>query len=244
MENKEWFETWFDSPFYHILYDKRSDKEAYDFVANFFEKYLIESNSSILDLACGKGRLSRALAEKGNHVIGVDLSEESIQAAQEFANEQLQFYVHDMRKLFRTNYFDLIFNFFTSFGYFKTESENHQVLRNIHRSLKPGGMFVIDYFNFYKVAEKLVSEEIVTKQNIDFKISRKITDKDIIKNINFEYEGKKYAFQESVSAFTYSDLTRMLQQNQFEIINTVGSYSLENYDKNNSDRVILIAKKK
>ncbi|NQX98132.1 MAG: hypothetical protein HRT73_09675, partial [Flavobacteriales bacterium] len=33
-ENSEWFEDWFDSPYYHILYKNRDDKEAKDFISN------------------------------------------------------------------------------------------------------------------------------------------------------------------------------------------------------------------
>ena len=63
-ENKQWFELWFDSPFYHILYKNRNQDEANQFIDNIIEHLKIK-NVSILDMACGKGRHAYHLAEKG-----------------------------------------------------------------------------------------------------------------------------------------------------------------------------------
>ena len=75
--------------------------------------------TAMLDVACGKGRHSRFLAEKGYDVTGIDLSEYSIGEALKYEAENLHFYRHDMRLPFWINYFDYAFNFFTSFGYFQ-----------------------------------------------------------------------------------------------------------------------------
>ena len=51
-----WYESWFDSPFYHQLYKDRDNEEAARFITNLVE-YLNPANSArFLDLACGKGR--------------------------------------------------------------------------------------------------------------------------------------------------------------------------------------------
>ena len=52
-----------------------------------------------------------------------------------------------MRLPFRVNYFDLVFNFFTSFGYFETARENDNALRTLKNALRPGGRLVLDYLN-------------------------------------------------------------------------------------------------
>ena len=115
IENKcnEWFEDWFDSPYYHLLYKNRDYSEAESFIDNLISFLKPEEGSRFLDLGCGKGRHSIYLNKKGFDVTGIDLSENSIAAAKEFENEQQNFYVHDMRKLFRTNYFDCVVNLFT-----------------------------------------------------------------------------------------------------------------------------------
>ena len=74
----EWFESWFDSPFYHILYKDRDDKEAKLFLDNLINHLHPGQGAKILDVACGKGRHSLYLNRKGFTVCGFDLSKESI----------------------------------------------------------------------------------------------------------------------------------------------------------------------
>lgn len=118
---KEWFSSWFDTPYYHTLYKNRDYEEASLFIDNVSNFLKLKQSTVCWDLCCGKGRHSIYLNKKGFRVIGTDLSEQSICEANESANETLEFYQHDMRKLFRTNYFDVVFNLFTSFGYFEKE---------------------------------------------------------------------------------------------------------------------------
>ena len=120
MIEKDWFESWFDSPYYHLLYSNRDEREADLFIKNLINYINPSTKSKILDLACGKGRHSKVLADLGFDVTGIDLSENSIVSAKKMENESLHFYTHDMRFPFRANYFDYTFNFFTSFGYFNT----------------------------------------------------------------------------------------------------------------------------
>ncbi len=69
------------------------------------------------------------MAEQGFDVTGIDLAPDTIAFANQFANDHLHFYVHDMRRLLCTNCFDYAFNFFTSFGYFETQREH---LNTVH----------------------------------------------------------------------------------------------------------------
>ena len=75
---KHWYSSWFDTPFYHILYKDRDDKEAQSFMDALTYYLNISQNSTILDLACGKGRHSLYLNSIGYDVTGLDLSKQSI----------------------------------------------------------------------------------------------------------------------------------------------------------------------
>ena len=114
----EWFDTWFSSPYYHILYKNRDFKEAKDFLDNLSVFLNLKPTDHILDLACGRGRHAIYLNKKGFNVVGVDLSEENISEARKFENEKLQFFTHDMIYVFKKNSFDYIFNFFHKFWIF------------------------------------------------------------------------------------------------------------------------------
>src|SRR5258705_12665122 len=159
MAEQAWYKNWFNSPFYHKLYFERDEQEAVAFIKKLIAHLQPSPASRMLDVACGKGRHSKTLASLGFIVTGIDISPDSIAFAKKFESDNLEFYVHDMRLPFRGNYFDYAFNFFTSFGYFKTRREHDDAIRTIAKSLKPGGVFVIDYLNVHYAEDHLVHNE-------------------------------------------------------------------------------------
>ncbi|WP_341840998.1 class I SAM-dependent methyltransferase [Chitinophaga caseinilytica] len=171
---KQWFKDWFNSPYYHLLYNNRDEREASAFIDKLVDYLRPDAGALMLDVACGRGRHARYLADKGFNVTGIDLSEESIAAARKLENERLSFFQHDMRLPFRINYFDIVFNFFTSFGYFETRHENDNALRTLTNSLKPGGRLVLDYLNSPFAAAHLVPNEIKEIDDVVFDIHREV----------------------------------------------------------------------
>lgn len=241
--NKEWFADWFDSPYYHILYKNRNYNEAEQFLNNIISFLNMPTNASIVDLACGKGRHSVFLNKAGFNVVGVDLSENSIEYAKQFENNQLHFNVADLRNFNSDLKFDYAFNLFTSFAYFKTEEENKKVLTCFKNCLKPNGILLLDFFNAEKLAQHKNICESKTIDGISFNINKVIENKKIIKRIEFEVEGHDYYFQEEVQLLTLADFRLLFSQIGFTILNEFGSYQLNEFDAMNSDRLIIIAKK-
>ncbi|GGE67544.1 ubiquinone/menaquinone biosynthesis C-methylase UbiE [Pedobacter psychrotolerans] len=240
---RKWFQYWFNSPYYHILYQQRNDAEAEFFIDQLTHFLHPKPDYKALDIACGKGRHSIYLNKKGLDVTGIDLSEQSIKYARQFENNKLHFLVHDMRKLFYINYFDIALNLFTSFGYFDTEKEHIDALKTFRKCLKADGVLVLDYFNTEKIIRNLNSCEVKSLDGIAFNISKNVIEGKIIKKINFEDKGKTYNFEERVQAFSFEDFERMILKAGMTIHQTFGSYELEAFNQNTSDRLILICKK-
>ena len=185
-DTKQWFTSWFNTPFYHILYKDRDDKEAQAFMENLVSYLNIPENGTILDLACGKGRHSIYLNSIGYNVTGVDLSEESIEFAKQFENETLHFDVHDMSKPYNKQ-FDAVINLFTSFGYFENEDDNLNTIKAIKSNLKESGVGVIDFMNVNYVINNLVEENSKTIEGILFHQKRYVEKGYIVKKITFEF---------------------------------------------------------
>ncbi|MRX46078.1 SAM-dependent methyltransferase [Pedobacter puniceum] len=240
---KKWFQNWFNSPFYHILYKQRDEEEAELFIDNLCTLLKPAKDSRMLDIACGRGRHAIYLNKKGFDVTGIDLSIANIKYAHSFENSRLHFLVHDMRHLFYINYFDFAFNLFTSFGYFETEKEHINALKSFRKSLKADGKLVFDYMNSQKIINKLVLREIKEVDGIEFHISRTVKDGKIIKTIDFEHHAKPYSFKEEVRDFKLSDFERMFKLAGLEISHTFGDYQLNKFDINQSDRLIFVCKK-
>lgn len=240
---RKWFQYWFNSPYYHILYSQRNDEEA-EFLIDNLSAYLKPAlHSRILDIACGRGRHAVYLNKKGFDVTGIDLSEQSIKYAKQFEQKHLHFFVHDMRKLGYINYYDIAMNLFTSFGYFDTEKDHVSALKSFRKSIKEDGKLVIDYFNTQKIIKNLTHREVKTIEGIEFHIHKFVSEGKIIKHINFEHKGKQFAFEERVQAFMYEDFVQMFEKSGLAITETFGSYNLDPYDVTNSERLIFVCEK-
>lgn len=243
LHKEEWFRDWFNSPYYHLLYSNRDYREAEFFIDNLIRQLGLKTNARILDLACGKGRHSIYLAEKGFDVTGIDISPQSIAYASQFENDCLSFYVHDMRKPFRINYYDIVLNLFTSFGYFEREYENEQVIAAAKDALTTEGLMVIDFMNSTKVIADLIPQESKKVEGITFNIKRYLKDKAICKEIVFTDKNKHYHFGERVRALTLQDFKLYFKALKMQIVHLYGDYSLNAFDENISERLIIIAQK-
>ncbi|PKP26021.1 MAG: SAM-dependent methyltransferase [Bacteroidetes bacterium HGW-Bacteroidetes-2] len=240
-ETENWFTSWFDTPYYHILYKDRDFEEAQTFMKKITKQLHLKKDQSILDLACGKGRHAVSLNELGFEVTGIDLSPTSILYAKDFENEKLHFEVHDMCKPYPKK-FDAIFNLFTSFGYFEKEEDNYRTITAIKANLKEGGKAVIDFMNADYIIKNLIERETKTVNKITFHIHRYVKEGYIFKDISFKDNKENFHFTEKVKALTKEDFLHYFKKAGIELIDTFGNYNLDPFILKNSPRLILTFK--
>ena len=235
----EWFESWFDTEYYHILYKNRDEEEAERFVSNIAANLNLPKNSFILDLCCGKGRHAYFLNQLGYAVLGADLSDKSIASAKSSENNTLQFLVHDMRLPLEGKEFDAVLNLFTSFGYFENKSDNLNVLKSIASYLKSDGIFLIDFINVKTAVANFPLEETIQEGGIVFKINKSVQNNFIIKRIKFRDKGQDFLFEEKVQALNLNDFRSMLKEAGFEVLDVFGDYDLKPFEESYSERLII-----
>ena len=240
-DKSTWYASWFDTPFYHILYKDRDHTEAETFMHNLTNYLNIPEGGKILDLACGKGRHAVYLNSIGYDVTGVDLSENSIGFAKQFENESLHFEVHDMCKPYNEQ-FDAVFNLFTSFGYFDKDEDNLNTIKAIKADLNEFGFGVIDFMNTDYVLNNLVPEETKTVDGTTFHLKRYKENGYIVKDIAFTHEGDNYHYQEQVRAFSLEDFEALFEKAGVYLLDIFGDYKLRKFDKMESSRLIMIFK--
>lgn len=245
MPEKHWYEDWFDSSFYHKLYFDRDEAEAGGFIRKLAEVLSIRPHSKILDAACGKGRHAKTLADLGFDVIGIDLSPASIGLAKQYEQENLRFFVHDLRLPAWGNYFDYIFNFFTSFGYFRTRREHDDAMRTFSRGLRPGGTFVIDYLNVHYSEDHLIPFEKKIIEGTGYEIHRWHNNTHFFKKIHITdpFLREPIEFTEQVCKFSFGDLTDMMSFQGLQVRSIYGDYNLGPYDVRKTPRMIIVAEK-
>ena len=244
-DNPAWYKTWFDTPFYHTLYQDRNIAEAQSFLKELIKEIPILPSHSILDIACGRGRHALFLSELGYDVTGIDLSPNSIAYAQQEAKNKAlnaSFGVHDMRTGLNTQV-DMVLTLFTSIGYFDDLQDNTRAIQAFYDNLVPGGVAVIDFLHVSQIQKHLVSDEVVTKGGIKFTLKRSFKNDWIKKDISFSHEGKAYTFTERVRGLTRIDFEKICSAVGFHITKVFGNYSLKPFDAETAERLILVLQK-
>ncbi|MBM3328447.1 MAG: class I SAM-dependent methyltransferase [Calditrichaeota bacterium] len=148
--HREWFRDWSGDD-YDLVYAHRDQAEADRFVLSwpFFDD--LPQGSWCLDLGCGAGRYLRALAGKGYRVIGLDRSDTMLSKAQQNCGqfESIYFARCDLRQLpfGSPPRIGLAVSLFTSFGYFASDREHLEVLRDVAAVVQPNGILLLDLPN-------------------------------------------------------------------------------------------------
>lgn len=147
MSDAPWYKTYFGKDYLRknapVLPAERTARE----VDGIVTLLALPAGSSILDLCCGHGRHTIALAQRGYQMTGQDLSEVFLQEAQvqaEAQNVQVHWVHSDMRNVPFENEFDAVINIFTAFGYLENEEEDQKVLQQVYKALKLGGLFLME----------------------------------------------------------------------------------------------------
>ncbi|MFM2226341.1 MAG: hypothetical protein RJA07_2543 [Bacteroidota bacterium] len=239
----EWFKDWFNSKYYHILYSHRNDDEAQIFIDNLIHYLKPSPNSTMLDLACGKGRHSKYLNAKGYDVTGVDLSANSIAAAKQMETDTLHFYEHDMRKILSSNRYDYVFSFFTSMGYFDKPTDDGKQFKAMSTALKTGGSLIIDFLNTEKSKLNIVPHRVIEKEGITFNIESYFENGFFNKITSIIDGNQSFKSHEKVKGFLLADFEILLHQHGLKIVQVFGDYNLNTFNIRTSDRLIIHAKK-
>jgi SAM-dependent methyltransferase len=252
----DWFNDWFNSPYYQALYDHRDLVEAQNFVQKLTRQIPIPNNAEVLDLGCGWGRHTCALADLGYHVTGLDLSPNLIAKAKHLAEQRsqkalgsLNFEVGDMRSHHTQRNFDLVVNLFTSFGYFEDPNDDLRVLQNAGNHLKPEGYLVLDYFDPGHTLAHLVPSEIREFPQFRAQIKRRLVGQNLVKEIriqdhNMEKSDTFLEFSEKVRCYSPDELRDLLHRAGFQPIQRWNGYDLRSSAEPGPRCIWLVQKNK
>lgn len=230
----DWYKTAFRYDYLRV-YPHRNDEEAHRQVDFLVDNMDIPPSCEVLDLGCGDGRHSLELARRGYRVTGLDLSEELLERARRRTAEEgldITFIQGDMRDPPGVSAFDLVVNFFTSFGYFQEDGENARVLDAIARSLRPGGRFLMDYLNREYVISTIVPADSRTVEGMEVEQRRWISGDTsetgshvrINKQVRIREDGAERSYDESVRMYTLDELGEMMARAGLEIVQAYGDF--------------------
>jgi ubiquinone/menaquinone biosynthesis C-methylase UbiE len=237
-----WWESWFGEE-YLDLYPHR-DLATARREAVFALERLGPEPTPLLDLCCGSGLHALPFAEAGAIPVGLDYSAPQLELAHR-RNPDLRLVRGDMRALpFPAETFRSIVNFFTSFGYFRSEEDNFAVVSEIERTLVPGGRVLCDTFGPEHVLARLVPKEEKSTGGREYRIRRwwNGDSRRIEKEIEVRRGGSTSIFRESVRAYTLEELTTMFERAGLEIESAWGDFDASPVAPD-CPRLILLARK-
>jgi SAM-dependent methyltransferase len=154
--SKEWFDNeqlWRET--FPFLFPKERIASSDDTIKKALSLAKVKGKSA-LDLCCGPGRCSIALSRRGFSVTGVDRTKYLLDKARARARAtkvHIEWISADMRDFVRPESYDLALSMFTSFGYFEDRSEDEKVLSNVFKSLRPGGVFLLEMVGMETLAK-------------------------------------------------------------------------------------------
>ncbi|MEM7590317.1 MAG: class I SAM-dependent methyltransferase [Cyanobacteria bacterium P01_A01_bin.83] len=252
---KQWYEELFTN--YALNYDRESFVRGTIGECDFIEQEInYDKNTNILDIGCGTGRHAIELATRGYQVTGIDLSESQLARAKEKASAQnleIDFALHDARKLTYINKFDLVIMLCEGgFSLMETDEMNFQILRNASNALKPQGKLIFTTLNglfplFHSVKEFMASkgkEENAKYDNNSFDL---MTFRDL-HTIEIEDDlGNTKELECNERYYVPSEITWLLTTLNFQVIDIfgakLGAFSRQDKLTTEDYEMLVIAKK-
>ncbi len=244
----EWFEStdfWVD--LYPYMFKPETFERAGEEVRLILELIGVDT-PRVLDLCCGPGRHAVAMAQAGHEVTGVDLTPFLLERARERAAEagvDIEWIQADMREFVRPGAFELCINMFTAFGYFDDKDEDLLVLENIHASLAPGGVLLMDVVGKERLArifspttsEELPGESVLVQRHEIFDDWTRIRNEWILIK-----DGVIKTFEFHHTLYSGQELKERMFQAGFESVALYGDLAGDLYDTN-AKRLVAVARK-
>jgi len=245
---KEWFENeLFWRELYPYMFDEQRFATADEQVRKIIKLTGIRRDA-VLDLCCGPGRHSVALAKRGFEVTAVDRTRFLLKKARRHARStraRVEFVRSDMRDFVRPGAYRLVLNLWTSFGYFDKKGDDLRVLGNIFKSLKPGGVCVIDVFGKERLA-KIMQPATVTRSpngTLLIQMHEIFDDWTRIRNEWILIKGnraRRFRFHHTM--YSGQELSDRLQQAGFSQVKLYGDFDGQPYGPD-APRLVAVARK-
>jgi SAM-dependent methyltransferase len=187
----------------------------------------VEHGATVLDVGCGTGRQAGALAQRGYKVLGLDYSPAMLSRAADNVRDlplKPEFVQGDMAAMDFDGRFDAAYCVGTSFGYFDDE-RNIEVIRRIHRALKPHGTFLLEVLNRDHAIQRqpgmswFEGDGCLCMEETAFNY---ITSRLNVKRTMIFDDGRQRELEYGVRLFSLHELGQMLHQTGFRVVEVSG----------------------
>lgn len=250
----DWYDK--DSEFEEVFHkDTTNEKITNRTIEKILKKYKAKT---VLDLTCGAGSQVFHLLKCGLRVTGSDISKGMLKIAKKKAKQEkidIKFLRGDMRTT-HPGHFDAVITIFNAIGHL-TKTDFSKTIRNIHRNLNSGGIYVFDIINLNYVLDKdnimkMSLERMGKSGNTKIReLQHSIIDnRGILISHTIFYTQKpkqtpKVASKNTITLqlYTVHELKKILNKNGFKVVEVCGIDG-SRFNEKKTERIVITAKKK
>lgn len=235
-----------------VFYDSLMTDVPYQLWAQYLQSIFRRYNSTpetILDVACGTGNVSKALADLGYKVTGIDLSADMIQIAKSKNLPDIAFHNQGIAQLNLSSRFQAAVSLFDSINYVTDPSELALGMQKVYEHLEDNALFVFDVNTIYALENHFFDRACLSDNyNPKFVWTSEFNYADSICTVSMTFEatlnGEKVVFKEVHKQRGYSidELSSIVVGAGFELLDVFKAYKFSKPTKR-SDRVFFIGRK-
>ena len=221
------------------------------YVRNVFEKYGTGEESLILDLGCGTGSLTLALAELGYDMIGADISTDMLTVALDRAydeNKSILYLNQDMRSFELYGTVDGIVCALDGINYLQTTDDVVKCFRLVRNYLNPGALFLFDVNSEYRFKEVFAKHDYFLedygvymgwKNTYDEKSGVCEIDLTLfVENESGSYD--KYEETQTEKLWTDTELEKILEMSGLELVEVFSGFDMQRAKKADEKRFYVV----
>ena len=162
--------------YYDLLYQDKDYKEETEYISSLINKHHPETKK-VLEFGSGSGIHGRLLGNLGYQVTGIERSQQMIELGNEKADlnkatSNFSCVLGDCTETFIGNDFDAVISLFHVISYQTSNESVTAMLKNACKQLKPGGIFIFDYWYAPAVWNYRPTLRVKKVENSELKITR------------------------------------------------------------------------
>ena len=228
-----------------VEYDRLN--ESYKIDLDYMKNYLGDRKESIIELACGTGRLAIPLVKLGHTVYGVDIDEGMLALAEQKAAAEgvtLHLSVQDCTKLALPIQANFMYMTGNAFQHFLTNESQDALFASVKKHLNEGGEFVFDTRNpiLAELAVVDTYEETYKRNGETIHVKSEETYEPLtqILTCTSSYTSPTGNYEDSIKLrYTYPlELKRLLAQHGFDIVALYGSWQKTEFTASSISMVV------
>jgi ubiquinone/menaquinone biosynthesis C-methylase UbiE len=236
---------------YDLLMDNVPYDEWAEYLYSLFAEYQIE-DGLLVELGCGTGCMTERMAAKGFDMIGIDLSEEMLEEAQEKKYESghdILYLQQDMRNFELYGTVRGIYSICDSVNYILEEQDLLQTFHWVNNYLDPKGLFIFDFNTEYKYREVLGKRTIAENRrecsfiwDNDYDEETGINTYDLV--LFIEREDGLYERSEEThyqKAYTLECMRELVERSGLEYLTAYDAFSRDTV-REDSERICIVAR--